>query len=181
MILDLGGVAKGYAADAAKRILLEQGIQSGFIDMVSTTVTIGEKPREAGSTDWRIGVTNPRAEGESLGMLTVKGGFYLSTSGDYQRFFEYDGVRYHHIFDPATGRPATASISDSVLLLSPTETGGAETDILSTALFVMGYPRAMEWAEAHGYELMIIDSGGNVHTTPGMDAVLDLYAWQVTP
>ena len=114
--------------------------------MVSTTVTIGDKPREAGGPNWRISVSNPRAEGDNLGLFTLQGDFYLSTSGDYQRFFMYGGVRYHHIFDPSTGRPATGTISDSVLILSPRELGGAETDILSTALFVMGYPRAIDWA-----------------------------------
>lgn len=180
MILDLGGVAKGYAADAARRVLEDQGIESGIINMISTSVFIGEKPRETGISEWRIGVINPRAEaGEYLGLITIKGDFCLSTSGDYQRFFMYDGVRYHHIFDPSTGRPAVASISDSILALGPAEAGGAETDMLSTALFVMGYPRAVEWAEAHGYELLIIDSGGTAHSTTGMDARLDLYTEQL--
>lgn len=181
MILDLGGSAKGYAADAAKRVLVSEGIKSGFVDMVSTTVTIGDKPREAGGPNWRISVSNPRAEGDNLGLFTLQGDSYLSTSGDYQRFFIYDGVRYHHIFDPTTGRPATGTISDSVLILSPRELGGAETDILSTALFVMGYPRAIDWAREHGYELAMVDSAGNVQTTPGMADYLELKVNSITP
>jgi thiamine biosynthesis lipoprotein len=181
MILDLGGSAKGYAADAAKRVLESQGVKSGFVDMISTTVTIGDKPREADGPNWRIGMSNPRAAGENMGLITVQGDFYLSTSGDYQRFFEYGGVRYHHIFNPATGRPATGTISDSVLILSPRELGGTETDILSTAFFVMGYPRAIEWAQEHGYELALIDSAGNIHTTHGMADHLELYVNSINP
>ena len=179
MIIDLGGVAKGYAADLAVKVLKQEGITSGFVDMVSTTLTIGEKPREAGGPDWRIAVINARDPGSYLGQLTLEGDTCLSSSGDYQRYFEYGGVRYHHIFDPSTGRPATASISDSVLIPSSSETGGAETDILSTALFVMGYPQAVEWAEGHGYELLIVDAQGAAHTTPGMDAHLQLYATRI--
>lgn len=181
MIIDLGGIAKGYAADVAVRVLEEEGITSGFVDMISTTLTIGDKPREAGGPDWRIAVINARDQGVYLGQLTLKGSTCLSSSGDYQRYFEYEGVRYHHIFDPATGRPSTASISDSVLIPTSSESGGAETDILSTALFVMGYPRALEWADGHGYELLIVGAEGTAHTTPGLDAYLKLNAKQITP
>ncbi len=66
-----------------------------------------------------------------------------------------------------------------MLIPSSSETGGAETDILSTALFVMGYPQAVEWAEGHGYELLIVDAQGAAHTTPGMDAHLQLYATRI--
>lgn len=174
MIVDLGGMAKGYAADAAVRVLEETGAVSGFVDMVSTTLTVGQKPREAGGPDWRVGVTNPRDTGSFLGQLTLGGGACLSSSGDYQRYFEHGGVRYHHIFDPSTGRPAAASIGDSVLVPRGSGTGGAETDILSTALFVMGYPEALEWAEGHGYGLLIVDARGGVHAGGGIEAGLKL-------
>ena len=170
MALDLGGVAKGYAADAARRVLRERGVKSGLIDMVSTIVTLGDKPREAGGPPWNIAIIHPRQEGKNLGVLSLRGDAALSTSGDYQRYFDFEGRRYHHIFDPETGLPAARSTSCTVLASPIGEISGTETDALSTALFVMGGPRALEWAEANGFQAVLVDAGEEVHLTPGMDA-----------
>ena len=181
VILDLGGVAKGYAADAALRILRERGLGSGIIDMVSTMRVFGNKPREAGGPDWRVAVMHPREEGENLGILTLRGDSALSTSGDYQRCFEYAGERYHHIFDPRTGYPARSSMSCTVLDTQAGERAGAEMDALSTALFVMGYPEAVEWAGSRGLEVALVDEEGQLRATPGMENLLKETSTEITP
>ncbi len=105
MGIDLGGIAKGYALDRAEAALTSGGVDSGIIDMISTSMTVGEKPEAAGGPDWIIAVSNPRGEGY-LATFSFPGQTFISTSGDNQRFFEYEGVRYHHILDPRTGYPA---------------------------------------------------------------------------
>ncbi len=93
----------------------------------------------------------------------------MSTSGDYQRFFEHQGVRYHHILDPRTGRPARGAVSVTVV-------GGEEgalSDAMSTAVFVMGYPEGIKWAEARGLECLLVDASGEVHYTDGLKALLE--------
>lgn len=165
MVIDVGGLAKGYALDRAAEVLRERGIRSGVINMISTSMTIGDKPEEADGPDWRIAVKNPRGEG-FIGILAVPGDTYISTSGDYQRFFEYEGVRYHHIIDPRTGYPARGTISASVI----GSEDGAWSDALSTTAFIAGSPEGLELLEEWGGEEgIIVKSGGTVNRTPGID------------
>jgi thiamine biosynthesis lipoprotein len=91
----------------------------------------------------------------------------VATSGDYQRYFERDGIRYHHILDPSDGRPARGVRSVSVAV-GP-ESGPVEADILSTALFVMGVEDALAYSEEHGILAYIVDDEGRVHVAPGPD------------
>jgi thiamine biosynthesis lipoprotein len=168
MSLDVGGLAKGYALDRAAEVLRSRGIQSGYISMISTDLTLGEKPGSAGGPLWRIGILDPRGE-DYLATLLLSGGTYVSTSGDYQRFFEYEGIRYHHILDPRTGYPARGAIS--VTVVGGEE--GARSDALSTAVFVMGYPEGLSWAESHGLDCLLVDSSGRVHSTKGMEGYLE--------
>ncbi len=168
MSVDVGGLAKGYALDRAAEVLRARGIRSGYISMISTDLTMGEKPGSAGGPDWRIGILDPRGE-DFLAVLLLPGGTYVSTSGDYQRFFEHQGVRYHHILDPRTGRPARGAVSVTVV-------GGEEgalSDAMSTAVFVMGYPEGIKWAEARGLECLLVDASGEVHYTDGLKALLE--------
>lgn len=168
MIIDVGGLAKGYALDRAAEILRSRGVRSGYISMISTDLTLGEKPGSSGGPLWRIGILDPRGE-DYLATLLLPGGTYVSTSGDYQRFFEYQGVRYHHILDPRTGYPARGAVSVTVV----GGDDGAHSDALSTAVFVMGYPRGMEWVESQGLECLLVDASGEVHFTEGMRALLE--------
>lgn len=169
MTIDLGGLAKGYALDKAAEVLRSRGIQSGYISMISTNLTIGDKPESVGGPMWRIGIINPRGE-DYLATLLLPGGTYISTSGDYQRFFEYQGVRYHHILDPRTGYPARGAVS--VTLVGGED--GARSDALSTAVFVMGYPEGLEWLKSMGgVECLLVDPSGEVHSTPGMEPLLE--------
>jgi thiamine biosynthesis lipoprotein len=177
MILDLGGLAKGYALDRAAEALRSGGVEAAVINMISTSMTLGNKPESAGGPDWRIAVLNPRGEGY-LAMLTLPGDTYISTSGDYQRFFEYGGVRYHHILDPRTGYPAREAMA--VTLLGGRN--GAWSDAMSTTAFIMGYPDGLDWAlSAGGADGVMVDKEGAVHTTPGLDAVVETIEQKVGP
>ena len=135
--IDLGGIAKGYAADEVKRILLENGIESAIINLGGNVVTIGEKLT---GQEWRVGIQNPLSPtGEYLGVLSATNKTIV-TSGSNERFFMKDGIRYHHILDPRTGSPAQSE------LLSATAICGSSTDAdaITTALFILGPQNSIE-------------------------------------
>jgi len=166
MSLDLGGVAKGYAADKAIQILKQEGIRSALVTTGSTTRVIGEKPDEE---PWRIGIQHPRKEKEIIGTLSLKNQS-VSTSGDYQQYFIKNGRRYHHILSPQTGQPARGVMSVTVV----TNKSCAEADILSTAIFVMGYPEGMRFIErTKDLEGIIVDAQGKVHISSGLRSLFN--------
>jgi thiamine biosynthesis lipoprotein len=160
--LDLGGVAKGHAVDQAIAIIKKHGIKSALVTTGSTTKVIGLKPgREA----WKIGIENPRSKNDIIGVLELKDDESVSTSGDYQQFFIKKGKRYHHILDPKTGQPARGCMSVTVL----TSRSCAEADIMSTAIFVLGYPEGMKYVEKNtDLEAMIVTADGKVHLSKGL-------------
>lgn len=138
MGLDLGGIAKGYAADVVVRTLRESKIRHAMVTMGSTTSVLGGKPD---GSPWKIGIENPRGRG-LIGVVSMKTGT-VSTSGDYQNYFVRNGVRYHHIIDPKTGMPSRNAISVTVV-------GAIDatlSDVLSTALFVKGFEGTSRYAE----------------------------------
>lgn len=131
MGIDVGGIAKGYAADEARRILKEHGVERALLDFGGNILTIGEKPD---GTPWRIGVQGPDSRrGQFLGIVET-GPMAVVTSGDYERFFEVDGVRYHHLIDPDTGYPAQNGLRSVTILAEDS----IDADALSTAAFVLG-------------------------------------------
>lgn len=161
MALDLGGVAKGYAADRAVAVLKKHGIRRALVTTGSTTMVMDSKPN---NEPWIIGVQNPRKDNSTLGTigLTNKS---ISTSGDYQQYFMSKGKRYHHILDPKTGLPARECMSVTII----TSDSCMDADILSTALFVIGYPKSMRFIENQEHvEAVIVDSKGKVHVTEGL-------------
>lgn len=125
--LDWGGIAKGWGVDKAFSALQKQGIKSGFINAGGDLRCWGQNPERRA---WRIGLKHPRQPG-FLGVLELAD-TAVATSGDYQRYFEVDGVRYHHIFDPKTGFPAQGK--QSVTVIGPE---AAICDALATAIFVL--------------------------------------------
>ena len=129
MGLDLGAIAKGWAVDRAMEKLMARGIYNAIIDAGGDLRIIGSRP---GKDFWRIGVQHPRDPGALLLTFDLKD-TAIVTSGDYERFFITDGVRYHHILDPSTGQPARGC--QSVTVLAPT---AAEADACATAAFVLG-------------------------------------------
>ena len=130
--VDLGGIAKGYATDMAVRELRRLGITSAMINAGGNVYALGAKPD---GTLWRVGIQDPRDSEKIIAVLSVKDTAVVS-SGDYERYFMLDGIRYHHILDPATGEPARKMISATVL-----NSSAADADALSTAVFVLGPER----------------------------------------
>ncbi|OGW61973.1 MAG: hypothetical protein A2V83_03810 [Nitrospirae bacterium RBG_16_64_22] len=160
MKVDLGGIAKGYAADRAAETLRKHGVSRALVAVAGDIRAVGEK---AVGVAWHVGIQHPREPGAVLGSLKIADRS-VSTSGDYERYFIKDDVRYHHILDPATGRPAAASRSATVL--APTTT---LSDALSTAAFVLGPEKGIALVRSvPGAEAIIVDREGRVHVTPGL-------------
>ncbi len=135
--LDFGGVAKGYAVDRMAAALRENGAESALINAGGNITIIGRKPDKS---DWVIGVRHPRKE-ETI-LVTPLPNVAVATSGDYERFFMQDGVRYHHLLDPRDGYPARKCISATVWT-----DNAMDADILSTTMFVLGPEKGVDLAE----------------------------------
>lgn len=161
--VDVGGVAKGFAADNLRDILKGRGVSSALFDLGGNVTAVGSKPDGA---PWKVGVANPAAPDQLMGTLELRDAT-ASTSGSYQRFFtDESGVRRHHLIDPATGYPADSGLA-SVTVIGP---DGARCDALSTALYVKGLEGALEvWRDAvEPFEAVLVDNGGAVFVTEGI-------------
>lgn len=167
-LFDLGAVLKGYAVDKATDVLKKNGVESALISTVSSTRTIGLKNN---SQLWKIGIENPRDKNKKIiGILKIGSNVSVSTSGDYQRYFIRKGRRYAHILDPISGFPSNKCISSTVVSNLP----AADTDILSTAIFVMGYPEGINFVEKlSGVEALMIDKSGIIHLSSGMQKYVE--------
>ncbi|MDR1137217.1 MAG: FAD:protein FMN transferase [Synergistaceae bacterium] len=161
MRLDVGAIAKGYAAQKAADRVRDAGLVSGIINAGGNVVIIG--PPLDGRGAWNIGVQSPEPGGASslIDVLSLSGGSAV-TSGNYQRYFVSDGKVYHHIIDPETLYPAERV--KSVTIIHP---DSATADILSTASFIMPSEDASALIERHGAEAIWVTDGGAVVTTPG--------------
>ncbi|MDH4138982.1 MAG: FAD:protein FMN transferase [Coriobacteriia bacterium] len=159
--LDLSGAAKGLGLDHAADVLKASGdVDAALLTSGSTTVAFGDKPDK---TPWRIGIEDPRDTEAVIAVVEVRGEVTVSTSGDYQQYFEREGVRYHHILDPETGLPAPGIRSLSVVGAAD----GLDSDILSTALFVLGQARAEDYARQHELGLVLVDDSGEIRVLEG--------------
>ena len=157
MGLDLGAIAKGWAVDRAMEKLMARGIRNAIIDAGGDLRIIGARP---GKDFWRIGVQHPRDPGALLLTFDLKD-TAIVTSGDYERFFMAEGVRYHHILDPSTGQPARGC--QSVTVLAPT---AAEADACATAAFVLGPSKGLAFLRARpGVRGVIVGADGELHWT----------------
>lgn len=156
--LDFGAIAKGYAIDRAIAVLKAQGIQNAIVNAGGDLRAIGSR----GKRPWRIGIRHPRQPQETLGWLEVSGDKSIVTSGDYERFFMYGKKRFHHIIDPKSGWPATASQSATVIA-----DRAARADAWSTALFVLGAD-GLARVEAQGMQAILVDATGVPHITSGL-------------
>ncbi len=159
MMIDLGGIAKGYAVDLALERLKKEGILSGLVSIAGDIRTFGMKPDRR---PWTIGIKNPRQTGQKDELLAKirLGDKAISTSGDYERFFISGDKRYHHLLDPKTGMPAYGCRSVSVVT-----DRAADTDALSTAVFILGPDRGMKLIRDMGMDAVIVDSSGKIHMT----------------
>ena len=173
MAIGLGGIAKGYALGRAADRLHDWsggGVESFLLVAGGQVLAAGGKRSEAGEGPWRVGVRDPRGGvGDLFALLTLTDGS-LSTSGDYERYFIADGVRYHHVLDPRTGRPARGVRSATVVCDDP-----VLADALSTALMVMGVDRALELVgRLDGVEAVLVDGQGAVHESDGLRERLEI-------
>lgn len=162
MKLGLGGIAKGYALERAAAELRARGVEDFMISAGGQVFAAGQR----GTRSWTVGIRDPRGErGDFFATVSVRDAS-VSTSGDYERFFIIDGVRYHHILDPRTGLPARGVRSATVIAADP-----ILADSVSTAVVVMGIKAGMALLESFpGVEGLLVDENGKVHATPGVHA-----------
>jgi thiamine biosynthesis lipoprotein len=159
MGIDLGGIAKGYAVDAAVRVLKKKNINSAMVNAGGDIYVLGRKQGKP----WRIGIRHPRREGEILGIIEVENKAVV-TSGDYERFFFSGGKRYHHIINPKTGYPADECQSVTIVAKEATFADG-----LATGIFVLGPKEGMALIEnLAGVEGVIINKEGDVSASSGL-------------
>lgn len=162
--IDFGGIAKGYTSDRIMEIYKENGVTSGFVNLGGNVSALGRKPD---GTKWRFAIRDPEDENGYLGILNIENKAVI-TSGGYERFFEEDGVTYHHIIDPSTGYPADNGLV-SVTIVSE---DGTLADALSTSLYVMGTEKAITYCEAHadadGFDAVLYTDDAKLYATDGV-------------
>jgi len=160
--IDLGGIAKGYTSSRIMDIYKEKGVTSGLVNLGGNAQVFGTKPD--GSL-WRVAVQSPDSEDEYLGVLETKDKAII-TSGGYERYFEKDGVTYHHIIDPSTGYPADNGLI-SVTIVSA---DGTLADGLSTSLFVMGKDKATDYWKAHSdeFDMILLTDDEKLYVSEGI-------------
>jgi FAD:protein FMN transferase len=157
--VDLGGIAKGYAGDEAIKIYKKYEVKNVLINLGGNVVAFGSKPD---GEPWSVGIQDPRAEnGTCIGVLKAIDKAVV-TSGDYERYFEKDGKRYHHILDPKTGKPSESGIM-SVTIIADSSTSA---DGLSTAAFVLGLEKGMQLVKSYGNaEAIFVTANKKVYLT----------------
>ena len=162
--LDLGAVGKGMGCDQIMDYLQTQPDVVGMILNLggSSVMTYGEKPD---GSPWKVALTDPRdTEGDYLGAITLDANQFLSTSGDYEKYFIEDGIRYHHILDPKTGYPVQNGLTSVTIVCDQ----GYLADGLSTACFVLGMDAAKPLLEKYDAEAVFVDEDKNVYVTSGL-------------
>ena len=161
--LNLGAIAKGYAADRIENLILSINPEIvGILDFGGNIITIGSK---VDGSNWNVGITDPLDSSNVYGGLSVSD-LSIVTSGNYERFFEVDGVKYPHIIDPETGYP----VENGLASVTVESDDSALADALTTALFVMGYDKAVEFwrSGTYDFEMALIDENGKLYLTEGL-------------
>lgn len=155
MKIGFGGIGQGYAANRAKKVLMDMGIEHGVVNVSGDVVAWGKNEQ---NQPWTVGITNPFQTHTVLGKLSMEQGAVI-TSGSYEKFFTYQGKRYAHIIDPRTGYPVQGIVSATVIGQDP-----EITDALSTSLFVLGMQEGLMLLNAlPGYEGIIVSEDGTLH------------------
>jgi thiamine biosynthesis lipoprotein len=167
MELDLGGVGKEYAVDRVATKLLEDGIHCAVVNLSGDLRTLGTR---GDGRPWNLGVMDPREKGKCRFAVRLLSGGGVASSGDYERFFMKDGVRYHHLLDGRTGWPARGVASSTVVAEDAFQAGMA-----ATASFLLGPDRGLQYLrEQPGIEGALITEEGDILPTPGMESCSDL-------
>jgi FAD:protein FMN transferase len=157
--IDLGGFAKGHAVDNAVAILRRRGIAHAMVSAGGDSRVIGDRR----GRPWQIGVRDPRREGKVVAMLPLED-VSISTSGDYERYFDDEGVRFHHLIDPSTGK--SPSQIQSVTILAD---DGLTSEALSKIVFVLGVERGLALVETQqGVDAVVVDAAGALHFSSGL-------------
>lgn len=161
MEIDLGGVAKGYAVEQVCDLLRDRGVNSALVNFGGAVGAVGKR---SDGKPWVIGIKDPRGSaGDIIGDLELTDG-YVSSSGDYERYFEENGKRYFHIFNPKTGLNP-----DTIMAATVAGDTSLEADVMSTAIIVIGVEKSLEILQnTVGFDAVIVDSEGNVIVSPGM-------------
>jgi len=161
--LDVGGIAKGFAADEVRDIFHKHKVKSALIDLGGNIFALGSKDD---GTPWRVGIQNPfESRGDFIGILNVKDKSIV-TSGNYERYFMKDGQRFHHIIDPKTGYPSQSKIISATIISDNSIDG----DGLSTGVYILGIHKALKIIEAiKGIDAIFITEDKRVYTTSGID------------
>lgn len=160
--IDLGAVGKGMACDMLKAYFDSSDMKGAIVSVGGSILAWGNY-NKAGDK-WQIAVAHPRNEGEYLGVLSIDEGF-VSTSGDYERYFEKDGKRYHHILDATTGYPAETDIISVTVVCD----SGIISDALSTACFILGYEKSQELLKECNASAIFVDKDMNISTVGEID------------
>ena len=159
--IDLGGIAKGYAAGIIHEVCQEMAVNNGFVSLGGNIIVIGPQPN---GSPFLFGIRDPRGTTEDYILKIPLSTGCIATSGDYERYFEQDGQRYHHIFDPKTGKPAQSDL----LSVSVVAADGAFCDFLSTALFVAGKEAALRLLDKTEFALIVVDQDKNVYVSDAL-------------
>ncbi|MBL0685228.1 FAD:protein FMN transferase [Aquimarina mytili] len=165
MKIGFGAIGKGYAADMAKKLLVQKGVSAGIINASGDMNTWGKQPN---GSDWKVAITNPLDKSKAFALLPIKEGAVV-TSGNYEKFVVFNDKRYSHIIDPRTGYPSFGIISVSVFAPK------AElADALATSIFVMGKETGINRVnQLPKVECIIIDDKGGIHTSANIK--IDMY------
>ncbi len=157
--IDLGGIGKGYAVDNCIALLKKRGIAQALVTAGGDSRVLGDKQ----GRPWMVGIRDPRRKDNVVAVIPLVNSA-ISTSGDYERYFEADGVRYHHIINPKTGRSATAVHSVSVIGPDATTTDG-----LTKPVFILGPEKGMQLIDSiPGVDAVIIDAEGRMYYSSGL-------------
>lgn len=164
--LDLGAIGKGFAAQECIDYLRNCKVECAIVTLGGNVQTLGSKPD---GSEWAIGIADPENPNQSIGVLRFEGSLALVTSGGYQRYYEIDGIKYHHILDPKTGYPAENELASVTILAQ----NGTLADAFSTALFVMGLEDASAfWRDRNDFEAVFILKDGSIIATDGAASLL---------
>ncbi len=161
MSIDLGAIAKGYAGQKCADLLKELGVESAILALGGNVQTVGAKPD--GSL-WKVAIQDPLDIDSTVGVLRCSDTAVV-TSGGYQRYFEENGMRYHHIINPVTGFPADSGLISATVICPD----GTLADALSTFLFVLGLEKSLDYYSTYGgFEAILITSDQEIIVTPGI-------------